>query len=52
MGKEKRIAQSAWVDDLTEEERIVLERGHRLDNEMKKNKRIRVGVLDELGIED
>ena len=50
----KKIANSAWIDDLSEEEEKVLAMGHKLDAEMKSGKRdkIKVGILDEIGIKE
>lgn len=51
----KSIARSSWIDDLSEEEQKVLEIGHKIDTLMRQgkyDKRIKVGVLDDIGVED
>ena len=46
----KRISNTRWLDELSEEEEKVLELAHNLDSKMRNSKPIKVGILDEIGI--
>jgi hypothetical protein len=50
----KLIADTRWVDELSEEENEVLEKGHKFDAEMKaaKHNKFKVGILDGTGIKE
>ena len=46
MKKVSSITKSTWIDELSEEEEKVLKRSAEMDNEIKKNKKLNVGLLD------
>lgn len=53
--KVKNIANSKWVDELSEEEEEVLRHGAAIDSYMKSgkaDKRIKIGMLDDLGVKE
>jgi len=41
----KGIANSSWIDELSEEEEIVLKHGAKIDAAMKKRTPIKIGLL-------
>ena len=40
------ISNSAWIDELSEEEEEVLRHGAQIDNSMKKRNSIKIGILE------
>ena len=51
--KTKNIANSQWIDELSEEEEEVLKHGAEIDNYMrtgKADKRIKIGLLEDIGV--
>ena len=42
----KGIANSSWIDELSEEEEYVLRHGAKIDAAMKKNNPIKIGILE------
>jgi phosphate uptake regulator len=54
MEKVKKLANSKWIDELSEEEEEVLRMGHALDEKMKrsKSKPFKTGIFDGTTIEE
>jgi hypothetical protein len=50
--KVKNIANTDWIDELSEEEQSVLKQAHKIDSMIRENKKIKIGILEDIKAED